>query len=42
MLMSGDQGVGVPLPSTRVFIGAQSPEFKLSRAFLLRDSYEPS
>jgi hypothetical protein len=31
--------VGVPLPPVYIYIGALSLEFKLSRAFLLRDRF---
>jgi hypothetical protein len=33
VLISGDQGVGVPPHLTCTYIGALSPEFKLGRAF---------
>jgi hypothetical protein len=36
--MSGDQGVGVPPPPVRLYVGAPSLESKLGRAFLLCDS----
>ena len=39
--ISGDQGVGAPPRSMHIYIGALGPEFKLIRAFLLYDSYEP-